>query len=432
MKAEHGPVAHPRAGYRSVSKTLGILAPTQLNGLIFAAIAAPVLFTAALASPAFGQTETSAPASQMQMAFLGVRVLKAAEAGDVQWSAELPSDCNACRLVLNDRTSGQNAKEFFFHAWVPQGDFGSIRIKVDAAKVRGVIASFTDLEMSKRGYATDQRRAIGLATVPFTRQADGIAFTVPHRLGGVSMPPDDLTDVTQDYTYIETPGVYIRIGHADAQRRAGPYATVPWPTREAAAALNLEFATREAIDKLGLVKTLAAKGVQTIMLMNFDTNYPTLSPEEAHADWPPHWHMHLYWKDVPKVRRVGHFYFSNDGLLIANMVSDLKPDSLTQRTERWFQRGEPDQTKTPSGELVYAQTITEEGWFRLSAEHESCLLKPVGDGFDSGATITCDREAGPTTVRAVDDPGRGSIAVYLGGKLSKEYHYNTDTGALRD
>lgn len=413
-----------------MSQMLGTQAPMRLSDLTFAAIASSVLLTGPLAPPAFGLTEASAPASQMQMAFLGVRVLKAAGAGNVRWSAELPPGCNACRLVLNDRTAGQNAKEFFFHAWVPQGDVGPIRIKVDVAKIRGVIASFTDLELSKRGYATDQRRAVGLATVPFTRQADGIAFTIPRRLGGVSMPPDDLTDVTQDYTYVETPGVYIRVAHTNAQRRGGPYAATPWPTRQAAAALNLEFATREAIDKLGMVKTLAAKGVKTIMLMNFDTNYPTLGPEEAHADWPPHWHMHLYWNDVPRVRRVGHFYFSHDGLLIANMVSDLKPGSLTQRTERWLQRNEPDETRTPSGELVYAQTVTAKGWFRLSTEHESCLLKPLRGGFDSGATVTCDNGVGPTTVRAVDDVSQGSIAVYLSGKLSKKYRYDTDTGGL--
>ena len=181
------------------------------------------------------------PVKVGDMAFLGVRVLKVSGAGELKWSAALPPDCPNCRLVINDYAAGQNAKEFFFHAWVPKNrrEIGPLRITVDPGKVRGVLVSYTDTEMAKRGYAGNQARVMGFARLDYAKAPTSILFNVPSRLNGVSMPPDDLGEVSQDYTYIETPGVYIRVGHADPQRRSGPYATGPWPAKQAAARLEL-------------------------------------------------------------------------------------------------------------------------------------------------------------------------------------------------
>lgn len=367
------------------------------------------------------------------MAYLGVRILKTDGAGEVAWRVQPPAGCAACRLDLTPQAAGQNAREIYYHLWVPlhRETLAPLQVEVDPSRVRRVLVSVTDLTLAGRGYANREPRAIGLADVPFVRRRQTVSFALPAHPGGVNMPPDDLTDVTQFYTYIETPGVYIRVGHADERRRGGPYAAADWPRREAAAALNLEFAAREAIEQLGIVDSFPRLGVDKVMLMNFDTNYPTLGPGEAHADWPPHWHMHLFWRDVPKVRRVGHFYIGPDGLLTTDMASDLKAGGQAGRVEHWFRRGEADETRTPGGDLVYAQTITPEGWFRLNTERGSCLLKPASNGFDAGVIVACDDKPA-VTMRADDEVEQGRIHLYRDGRAVRTYRYDTDTGALRD
>ena len=423
----------PREERSGITRRLRAAAHQSANMLTRRVLLAAMLGPAAcLTSAAEAQRPTVANAVPVKLSFLGVRVLKAPGAGELKWTAELPPECLDCQLILTEYAAGQNAKEFYFHAWVPAGKRlnGPIRVRVDPSKVRGVLVSYTDTEMGKRGYASDRSRMNGLANVKFSKSSGAITFDVPTTLQGVSMPPDDLGDVTQYYTYIETPGVYIRIGHADLQRRAGPYATGPWPAKQAAAAINLEFATREAISALELEKALPRLGVSTIMLMNFDTNYPTLGPDEAHEDWPPHWHMHLFWNDVPKVRKVGHFYLSEDALLTGEFSSDLVGSSFTNRAKRWYPNGTANETRTPAGELVYSQTITSEGFFKLGTATGSCTLKPVGRGFDLGAIVECDNGAQPVRIRAEDDPAAGTLLLHRDGRLDTEYRYDADNGAV--
>jgi hypothetical protein len=362
-------------------------------------------------------------------AFLGVRLLKNADVGEIAWKVEVPADC---RVVLNAQSSGQNPKEIFFHVLAPDSEpvIGPIHVKVDPHAVRGVLVGNTDVNLGKRGFVREQPRTDGVARVPFERRADGISFALPLQPVGASLPPDDLGDVSQSYTYIETPGVYIRIAHADEQRRRGPYATGRWPEVEAKAALNLEFAAREAISALRLDTELSKHGVTTIMLMNFDTHYPTLGPDSAHEDWPPHWHMHLYWRDAPRVRKVGHFYLAPDGLLTQNMSSDFI--SLPDKTRRndWYGQGQADETRAPDGTLLFSHTITPEGHFTLASARGACRFKPVSSGFDSGVILSCDDGPKALHVRAEDGPAIGRVRLYLDNRLAQEYRYDPDTGEL--
>lgn len=372
------------------------------------------------------QTKSEAPA------FLGVRILKTEVGKELPWTVTLPSDCNACRLVINEYTSGQNSKEVFFHFLAPRAleRIGPVHVRIDPAAVRGVLVGNTDYDLPAKRYVRVEARADGMARVEFHRDGDGITFDVPQRPNGVSLPRDDLADVTQNYTFIETPGVYIRIGHADPGRRRGAYATGPWPKIEAAAALNLEFATREAIVALGLDRTVPAKGAATIMLMNFDTNYPTLTPDNAHDDWPPHWHMHLLWKDAPRIRKVGHFYIGADGLMTQNQSGDLVTLSSDARANRWYLQGQADETRTPDGELLYSHTITPEGHFILSTPQGSCRMSPIAHGFESGVILRCGNGKPSVRVRAEDDIEAGRVRLFLNGRPAQDYRYDLDTGAI--
>jgi hypothetical protein len=345
--------------------------------------------------------------------FLGVRVLKTANAGPLAWSVEFPN-CSACALQSNDFTTGQKDKEFFFHFLAPEAlkVVEGVRVKVDPTKVRAVIVGFTDYTLNKT-IATIP----GPAAVTFTKTTDGIVFDVPREpVGGGRLPPYDAGDPTQSYSYIHTQGIDVRIEHADPQRRGGAYATGQWPAVQRQAALNLEFAAREAMIRLGLDRSLTEGGIGLVTLMGFDTCFPTLGPNSAHGDNPPHWHMHMYWNEEPRVRKVGHFYIGEDGLLFQN--NDLG-------------RGQTDETKTASGKVLYTHTITNEGYFMIGAPTGSCLLAPILGGFHSGVKLTCNNDKMPLRVRAEDDLAHGRLRVSLDDHVVYDYEYDPDTYLLK-
>lgn len=395
-----------------------------------------------LASAILGISASSpareAPTAQKPVAatpvMMGVRILKAPNAPRLNWKVLPPQNCRDCTVLLGPRDSGQNEREFFFHVLMPPGSatLEGLRIQVDPALIRAVLASATDYELPKRGFERPEPRTPGMVHLQYDRTADGILLHQPLRQDSPDLPPDDLGDVTESYTFIETPGLYVRVAHADPKRRRGGYASGRWPEVEIAAALNLEFAAQEAIKELGLAEAAQRQGVQTIMLMNFDTNYPTLAPNSAHDDWPPHWHMHLLWRDQPKVRKVGHFFITPDGLLSQNQSGDLASLDSPERVTRWYAAGEPDETRTPEGDLVYAHTITSAGQFILSTRRGTCRFAPVTGGFHSGVNLTCDPGSRRLRVRAMDDPVHGRLDLFVNDKRSQSYRYDVDTGALLD
>lgn len=350
--------------------------------------------------------------------FIGVRVLKVSGSGEINWSVQLPNACATCRLHDNEYTSGQNPKEFYFHFLAPGSgkSVDGVYVKVDPTKVRGVL--------------------VGHSRVPFSRTADGITFDAPQngpklsQLGNRTLPADGAGDVTEQYTYLEIPGVETRIEHADEQRRKGYYATANWPALEHQAAINLEFGAREAIVSLGLDRTVRERGLGTILLMGFDTNTPTLTPNSVHEDYPPHWHMHVSWAHDPLIREVGHLFIGPDGLLTSNTVSDgTKKPELKE-----FNRGETHVTRindVDGGEVLYSHTITADGSFELSTPSGMCRLSPVSGGFQSGVEVACDNGVATERIRAEDDILAGRLSVFRNDELMEEHTYDPDNGTLK-
>jgi hypothetical protein len=366
--------------------------------------------------------------------FWGIRILKEQQAGNLSWSVDLPASCRQCRVELNRFSSGQNAREFFFHFWAPRNmAITGVHVKVDPSQVRGVLVALTDVELEKNDYSRPEHYALGSESIRFRSTNGGINFDVPAHPSGPRLPPDDPSDVTEFCTYIETPGLYVRVGHADPLRRRGGYVAGQWPAVEAAAAVNLEFAAREAVTELGLDRTLRQWGVEKITIMNFDTNYPTLGEWAAHDDWPPHWHMHLYWSSKPRVRKVGHFYIAADGLLTENLSSTLKLDGKADEWYApWYERGESDPTTTPNGMVLYTQTITPDGYFELSSSSGTCRFVPakMDRGFDSGVNLSCSGHAPIEGIQVEDDISRGFLTLYMNRQLVQQYQYDPDTGRL--
>lgn len=333
--------------------------------------------------------------------FRGVRVLKVKGAPDLRWSLEFPADCPECRLISNDFTTAQNPKEFYFHFVAPPQQNVRLRLHVMASKVRRVIC--------------------GRASVPFGKVDDAIVFDV------APQNPEDL--VAEFHTQIQSPGVSLRIEHADIERRNGPYAKGVWPATQRAAALNLEFAARDAIHQLGLDRRVVQEGLGVIQLMGFDTNYPTLAPDRAHDDFPPHWHMHLWWATDPKIRTIDHLFIEENGLLSHNHVVKNKQAGAKQR-DGDFAPNETFEVLTPNDQVLFTETITSTGGFVLAAQSHTCSLTPVNAGFQSGVRVSCD-VATPHTFRATDDLHKGLLRIYVDDRLVETHAYDPDTGILR-
>jgi hypothetical protein len=380
-----------------------------VNACVFALVTAAAMLPNGAPAESLPKLNFIGTQPAVDEAFIGVRVLKTKGAGDLDWTAELPPECSPCRLQMNEKTSAENPKEFYFHFFMPGAlDKVRVRVKVDPKKVRGVVTNRNE--------------------IPFTKIADGIVFDVPRH-----MQPEGGEPAL--FTYIETTGVRTRIEHADEERRYGPYATGPWPELQRQAALNLEFGAREAINALGLDRTMQDRGLGVIQLMGFDTNNPTLGPDQAHGDSPPHWHMHVYWGgSLDSSFVVPHFYIDEQGLLTHNKVAWKRPPTndahQAQKTGR-YERGQTHETLTPTGEVLFTHTITAEGYFEFAAAGGKCLLAPVGNGFQTGVDVRCDNGAPARQVRAEDELDKGRLRLFVNKQLADEYLYDTDTFALK-
>jgi hypothetical protein len=119
-----------------------------------------------------------------------------------------------CHLKTEQFTSRQNPKEFFFYISTPLSldAVRAVHGKVDPKKVRGVVIGRSD-----RVYGKTQDRFYRKLT-SFKTTGDGIVFDVPLASEDPPLTRINAVDVTQGYTYIETPGVSMRIERAAAGR----------------------------------------------------------------------------------------------------------------------------------------------------------------------------------------------------------------------
>jgi hypothetical protein len=345
--------------------------------------------------------------------FLGVRIFTNAGTEKLSWQVGLPASCTECKIILTPSSSGTGKDGFFFHLCAPRklAAIEGVHVKVDPALVRRVLVGLTHEDGESPGASIR-----GPVFVPFRSVGDGITFDVPSSPAGMKLPAYDNADVTQFYTYINTPGVVLRVSHSDPERRRGDYASGRWPEIELQAALNLEFAAREAIVTLGLDRIVLKEGASGIHLLNFDTYGPTVGPDSTHTDWPPHWHMIVLWKTPPQVHKAVHIYIASTGLL----------DHIDDGTR--FPRGVPEETTTPDGRLMYSQTITREGYFVITSSSGTCRFTPIRAGFESGVNLACGERSRSRRIRAEDDLNRGLLTLYVDDEAIAQYEYDRDTG----
>jgi hypothetical protein len=303
-----------------------------------------------------------------------------------------PQSCTSCTLVDRPLFNADNPRETLVALRIPRRR--SLELAFDGPRdaVRRVILSGGD--------------------VPFRRGAHGVVVQVPP-------VATDAVTAGEVATHIVEPGMVLRLEHADPVRRAGAYATGPFPHLQRRAADVLEFAQREVVRRLGLGEQVEREGLGRIQIMGFDTNAP-----HGHVDAPPHVHMHLRWPQDTGTQ-IGHYYIGPDGLLTHNEVG-IKGFANSARR---FARGEVFATIGPDGRAVYSHRITAEGWLEIGRPGgPACLIRPDGTkGFQAGALVSCGG-APPTRIDVTDDL-RGMLTVAT-GPIVERFRYDPDTGAL--
>jgi hypothetical protein len=318
-------------------------------------------------------------------------------ANEASYAISFPSkDCNLCSIETDPRYVKQNAHVAVIALLIPCSTAIPVHVETLGGTIRRVLLEGQEL--------------------PFELDSTGIVFTVPAQ-------PVDRINSGEFQTHIYWPGIDLRFEHGDSERRDGSYRSGAYPFVELKAAHNLEFAQLLAIRMLGLDSQVVDHNLGSLDLMGFDTDFP-----HGHTDFPPHMHMILWW---PTPRGTGsliaHYYITPHGLLDHNEVIPFGTVGLVAtRIEKETTYTDTDFT----GQPLYTHTITKEGWLQVGeVSGSSCLIRPLGAGFDSGAAVEC-ATFHKRTVQVEDDIQHGAITVVYDGKAKSVYTYDTDSGRL--
>jgi enterochelin esterase-like enzyme len=217
----------------------------------------------------------------------------------------------------------------------------------------------------------------------------------------------------------------------------GPYADKPFPTNEAAAQLNWQFAARELFRATGTTTTAQTlRG--DVNIYGFESNFPN-----GHVDAPPHFHIMLTWREWND-NNVGHFHLDKNGFIVDNDFM-LTGKPLSYRPGgRSYERSLPGDPavafRGEGGEVSFEIAMLKGGSglvVTFPGRPEAWKLQatdPVQSVSVYARSSTSDPWRETARVCAVDDTTAGILTVTTvrDGKASSEtWRYDPDTGALR-
>lgn len=385
-----------RRALRQAPGAFQITLRTTLSARLAAAWFPAVLAGAIVAGPTSARADDvqAGPVAQPDRVTVVLKFVKQPDHATMAPVTLLADSCAACTVLGDPALRRDNHRETLVALALPARRTLELRFRAAPGSVRRVVLESGDL--------------------PFTANDDIVTVAMPPVAG-------DAVTAGEFATHIVEPGMVLRFEHADIARRAGAYASGPFPARQRRAADNLQFAQREVIRRTGLGNVVAQEKLGAIQVMGFDTNYP-----HGHTDAPPHMHMHLRWP-LNAGTQIGHYYIDEHGLLTHNAVG-VKSMAGPGRT---YGRGELFTTMDVRGRPIYQHRITPEGWLELGrAGAAPCLIRPAqaGQGFESGAVVACGRQA-PVQVLVTDDLEAGILRVAT-GQIVETFRYDTDTGKL--
>lgn len=248
-------------------------------------------------------------------------------------------------------------------------------------------------------------------------QGDDLAFTCEGDTLTLQLPAIvTAMDRTADmHMIVPFDGVDFRLEVPSPNQKSGKYDDIAYPTKARYAATIVEFALLEAVQQLGLDKTIGQGPCGPIYVMGFDTNNPC-----GHTDWPPHVHLHMARPSVGAP--IGHYYFDSDLRFSHNDLYLRGCDVLDGR----FEREQPCPHFAPDGSLLFDLMVTEDGGLILTcAIGKSVRITPNGQGFDKGATVVIGAQK--VRINVDSDTPLGVVSVDIGG-VHSTYEYDLDTG----
>ncbi|MEP1535044.1 MAG: hypothetical protein ABJQ34_19200 [Paracoccaceae bacterium] len=248
-------------------------------------------------------------------------------------------------------------------------------------------------------------------------QGDDIAFICVDNVLSLKTPATKCAmDRTADmHMIVPFDGVDFRLEVPNQHQKAGKYANTSYPTKARHAATIVEFAMLEAVQQLGLDKTVGQGPCGPVYVMGFDTNNPC-----GHTDWPPHVHLHMAHPAVGAP--IGHYYFDEDLRFLHNDLYLRGSDVPTGR----FDRNMPCPHFAPDETLLFDMMITSDGGLRLTcANGEVARISPLGGGFDTGAILEIGTDQ--IEIKVAPDSPAGVVSVEI-ADARFIYTFDPDTG----
>ena len=227
------------------------------------------------------------------------------------------------------------------------------------------------------------------------------AFTLP-----VTQPSADANQPTlQIWSHPDiSPGMYYKLDHNDPDRVAGPWATVPWPAKEARSQLHQLVAAHRILVAAGLKATAAAKGHRWFVA-GFETN------NTLHADNPPHWHIsYNSGPDFNSPTHNTHFWLDADA---KNFYNGMDVTGLG-RLRHYV--GDPARlydfagdVNDGRGELVATMTIREDGGIDIAPPEGPAYALAAGRDGTLTEEVTVLRDGRPWLRVATEDRYRVGV-----------------------
>ena len=216
--------------------------------------------------------------------------------------------------------------------------------------------------------------------------------------------------------------VALSIAHHRADRAAGPYAGIPFPTNAIAAIGNFAFGVREALARLGFDNKDSLSG-GTIWIGTFDSNFPG-----GHTDFPPHFHIIPHVRDG---RQVHHFFVNDtDGRIDYDLFQDMSTVVDVWDEVRNFRRGDEIPFFDGRGLVAFRCRILPDGsGLELLSPDRARIVRVSSDDPRRGVDV-CNLAPGLPTgsmrVTVTDDPFRGTMETPEGCAT-----YDPTSGALQ-
>ncbi|HUA99802.1 MAG TPA: hypothetical protein VMA34_15825 [Terracidiphilus sp.] len=132
---------------------------------------------------------------------------------------------------------------------------------------------------------------------------------------------------------------------------------------------------------------------------------------------------------IPNIGSMAPHLYLTDAGLISHSEVGIPGWSKDDSSAFDFRAGQTFTSVDMLGRPIFSLAVTKEGWLNIARfDGALCTLRPVAEGFDSGARIR-----GPSfpekDIEVDDEIEEGVIRESISGKIAAVFHYDKDSGA---